>query len=516
MNTNLHKAILPSMINYLNNEDNIAYIYKYEDLMNITANINKIFFVSNFEIPIKIGDIRYGITHVIYGYNFNMKLNEGVLPESVELLYFISSKYEYILQNVLPKNLKTLILSSHSYYENDLKPGYIPEGIKYLSFGYYFNKKLNIGDLPESLECLIFGSCFNKDIRVLPKKLKTLIFGSDYDKKIEKDVLPEGLKRIDFGTSFNQSIDIGVIPESVDILKFSGKFNQPLMGVFPKNLKKLYLGGSFKQPIEKDMLPHSITELTLYASNNQILEKGMLPSSLTKLTIHNFNNNTIPLDAYPNKLTNLHVFLKLNSNEDLKINLFPNTLTHLHIDGDVKQTIKPGHIPHSVIDLNFNVTYHCQSFNSNIEDNSLPDGLINLDLGDSFFENINIDSYHKLVKINIPYNNGFIKNKNLIIVHNKISKNNLYNIYHINDIKYVIENERPLIIKSIQNMYMRINNERFLEIIISNIHKHANIMKQLKMRELQRLLAIVVFNPKRLQTICDVYDVDFTDLVSIY
>jgi len=516
MNTNLHKAILPSMINYLNNEDNIAYIYKYEDLMNITANINKIFFVSNFEIPIKIGDIRYGITHVIYGYNFNMKLNEGVLPESVELLYFISSKYEYILQNVLPKNLKTLILSSHSYYENDLKPGYIPEGIKYLSFGYYFNKKLNIGDLPESLECLIFGSCFNKDIRVLPKKLKTLIFGSDYDKKIEKDVLPEGLKRIDFGTSFNQSIDIGVIPESVDILKFSGKFNQPLMGVFPKNLKKLYLGGSFKQPIEKDMLPHSITELTLYASNNQILEKGMLPSSLTKLTIHNFNNNTIPLDAYPNKLTNLHVFLKLNSNEDLKINLFPNTLTHLHIDGDVKQTIKPGHIPHSVIDLNFNVTYHCQSFNSNIEDNALPEGLINLDLGMSFFKNININNYHKLVQINIPHNNGFIKNKNLIIVHNKISKNNLYNIYHINDIKYVIENEDSRKISYIHDVYMRINNERFLENIIFNIHKHANVMKQLKNRELHRLLAMVVFSPMRLQKICDDYEVDFSDLVSIY
>ena len=41
-------------------------------------------------------------------------------------------------------------------------------------------------------------------------------------------------------------------------------------------------------------------------------------------------------------------------------------------------------------------------------------------------------------------------------------------------------------------------------------------MKQLKNRELARLLAIIVFNPMRLQTICDVYDVDFTDLVSVY
>jgi hypothetical protein len=65
-------------------------------------------------------------------------------------------------------------------------------------------------------------------------------------------------------------------------------------------------------------------------------------------------------------------------------------------------------------------------------------------------------------------------------------------------------------------MYLRINNERFLENVVSNIHKHANVMKQLKIRELHRLLAIVVFNPKRLQTICDVYEVDFTDLVSIY
>ena len=519
MNTNLYKAILPSMINYLNNEDNIAYIYKYEDLMNITPNINKIFFVSNFDEPIKIGDIKYGITHVIYGYNFNMKLDECVLPESVELLYFASSNYEYSLQNVLPKNLKTLILSSHSYYDNNLKLDDIPEGIKYLSFGYYFDKELNIGDLPESLEFLIFGSQFNKPIKVgvLPKKLKTLIFGWDYDKKIEKDVLPEGLKKIDFGKSFNQPIDIGIIPESVDILMFSSRFNQPLMGVLPKNLKKLYLGGSFKQSIEKDMLPHSITELTLYASNNQILEKEILPNSLTKLTIHNFNNNTIPLNAYPSKLTHLHVFLKMiYINEELKINLFPNTLTHLHIDGDVKQTIKIGHIPHSVIDLSFNVTYHCMSFDSKIEDNSLPDGLINLDLGGSFFKNINIDLCHKLVQINIPHNNGFIKNKNLIIVHNKISKNNLYNIYHINNIKYVIENEDSRKISYIHDVYMRINNERFLENIIFNIHKHANVMKQLKNRELHRLLAMVVFSPMRLQKICDDYEVDFSDLVSIY
>jgi hypothetical protein len=519
MNYNLYKAILPSTINYLNNEDNIAYINKYEDLMNITPNINKIFFVSNFEEPIKIGDIRYGITYVIYGYNFNMKLDEGVLPESVEFLYFISSNYEYYsLQNVLPKNLKSLILSSHSYYDNNLKKGDIPEGIKYLSLGYYFDKELNIGDLPESLECLVFGSCFNKTIAkdVLPKKLKTLIFGCNFDKKIEKDVLPEGLKKIDFGISFNQPIDIGVIPESVDYLTFSFKFNQPLVGVLPKNLKKLYLGSGFKQPIEKGILVDSITELTLYVSNNQILEKDMLPSSLTKLTIHNFNNTTIPLDAYPSKLTYLHVFIKLRNNEELKKNLFPNTLTHLHIDGYVKQTIKTGHIPHSVIDLSFNVTYHCESFNSNIEDNALPDGLINLDLGGSFFKNININNCHKLVKINIPHNYGFIKNKNLIIVHNKISNHKLYNIYNINDIKYVIENERPIIIISSHDNYMRINNGKYLEFILSNIDKHNNVMKQLKMRELHRLLAIVVFNPIRLQKICDVYEVDFSDLVSIY
>jgi hypothetical protein len=63
---------------------------------------------------------------------------------------------------------------------------------------------------------------------------------------------------------------------------------------------------------------------------------------------------------------------------------------------------------------------------------------------------------------------------------------------------------------------MKINNQKFLENIVSNIHKHANVMKQLRNRELHRLLTMTVFNPKRLQKICDVYDVDFSDLVSIY
>ena len=507
------------MINYLNNEHDVAYINKYDDLINIKLNITKIIFILNFEESIKIGDIKDGITHVIYGYYFNMKLDEGVLPESVEFLYFISNNYEYSLHNVLPKNLKTLILSSHSYYDNNLKPGDIPEGIKYLRFGYYFNKELNVGDLPESLEYLNLGNNFNKTIKkdVLPKKLKTIIFGWEYDKKIEKDILPPGLKKIDFGKSFNQPIDIGVIPEYVDNLIFSGKFNQSLIGVLPKKLKKLYLGGSFNQSFEKGILADSITELTLYINDNQILEKDVLPNSLIKLTIHNFNNNTIPLEAYPSKLTNLHVFLKLSGYQELKTNLFPNTLTHLHIDGDVKQTIKPGHIPHSVIDLNFNITYHCQSFNSTIEDNSLPQGLINLNLGDSFFKDINIDYCHKLIQINIPYNYGYIKNnKNLIIVHNKITNHHLYNIYHINDIKYIIGNEDSRTCSYIYDVYMRVNNQRFLEIIVSNIHKHANVMNQLKMMDLHKLLAMTVFNPKRLQKICDDYDVDFTDLVNIY
>ena len=520
MNTNLYKAVLPNMINYLNNEDDGAYIYKYEDLINIKPTINKLFFISNFEESIKIGDIKYGITHVIYGYKFNMKLDDGVLPESVEFLCFISNDYEYSLQNVLPKNLKTLMLSGHSYYDNNLKPGHIPEGIKYLSFGSYFNKELNIGDLPESLEFLNFGSQFNKHIKVdvLPQKLKTLVFGWDFDKKIEKDVLPEGLKKIDFGTSFNQPIDIGVIPESVDILKFSGKFNQPLMGVLPKNLKKLYLGGSFKQIIEKDMLPDSITELTLYVNNNQILEKGILPDSITNLTIHNFNNNTIPINAYPNKLTHLQVFIKLlRSNEELKINLFPNTLTHLHIDGDVKQTIKPGHIPYSVIDLSFDITYHCMSFNSIIEDNALPQDLINLNLGYSFSQKININNCNNLVQINInKYYSKYIQNNNLIIIENKIRNNNLFNTYHINNMKYTIQNGNSRTISSLHDRISRVNNEHFLKDVFSNIYKHTNVMKQLKNRELQRLLAIIVFNPNRLLKICDDYDVDFSDLVSIY
>lgn len=519
MNSNLYKAILPNIINYLNNKDDVAYINKYEDLINIKPNITKIIFILNFKEPIKIGDIRNGITHVIYGYYFNMKLDEGVLPESVEFLYFTSNDYEYSLHNVLPKNLKTLILSSNSYYDKNLKPGDIPEGIKYLSFGYYFNKELNVGDLPESLEYLVLGDHFNKTINknVLPKNLKTLIFGYEFDKKIEKDVLPYGLKVIDFRMSFNQIIDIGVIPDSVNYLIFSSKFNKPLMGILPKKLKKLCLGGGFNQPFEKGMLPDSITELTLYINDNQILEKDVLPNSLTKLTIHNFDNNTIPLEAYPNKLTNLHVFLKLSGYQNLKTNLFPNTLTHLHIDGDVKQTIKPGHIPHSVIDLNFNISYHCQSFNSIIEDNSLPQGLINLNLGESFFNDINIDYCHKLVQINFPYNYGYIKNnKNLIIIHNKISNHHLYNIYHINDIKYVIENEDSKTCSSIYDIYIRINNQRFLENVVSNIHKHVNVMKQLKMMGLHKLLAMTVFNPNRLQKICDDYEVDFTDLVNIY
>ena len=266
------------------------------------------------------------------------------------------------------------------------------------------------------------------------------------------------------------------------------------------------------------MLPDSITELTLYVYNNQILEKGILPNSITNLIIHNFNNNTIPLDGYPSKLTHLHVFIKLlRSNEELKINLFPNTLTHLHIDGNSNHTIKPGHIPYSVIDLSFDVTYHCMSFNSIIEDNALPEDLINLNLGYSFSQKININNCNNLVQINInEYYSKYIQNNNLIIIQNKIRNNNLFNTYHINNMKYTIQNGNSKIISSLHDRISRVNNEYFLKDVFSNMYKHTNVMKQLKNRELQRLLAIIVFNPNRLLKICDVYDVEFSDLVSIY
>jgi len=65
MNYNLYKAILPNMINNLN-EDDIAYIDKYEDLINVKPNITKLFFVSNFLRMLFIDFLDLRTTHIVF------------------------------------------------------------------------------------------------------------------------------------------------------------------------------------------------------------------------------------------------------------------------------------------------------------------------------------------------------------------------------------------------------------------------------------------------------------------
>jgi hypothetical protein len=92
-----------------------------------------------------------GITEIVFGKEFNRKINPGELPESLTSLKFGENFDQYICPNVLPKNLK------------------------YLEFGEKYCCTIYNEALPYGLTTLIFKGDFMVKCRdALPRTVTTI------------------------------------------------------------------------------------------------------------------------------------------------------------------------------------------------------------------------------------------------------------------------------------------------------------------------------------------------------
>jgi hypothetical protein len=155
------------------------------------------------------------LKRVVFGYDFNQPLMQGVLPKSLKYLTF-GEKFN------IP-----------------LDPGVLPPSIKHLTFGKRFNQPLMRGVLPGSLTHLSFGRWFNHPLipGIFPGSLNHLEFGHDFNLPLYPGVLPPSLNHLEFGHDFNQQLKVGVLPQSLEYLVFDPRYDQPMeSGILPKTL----------------------------------------------------------------------------------------------------------------------------------------------------------------------------------------------------------------------------------------------------------------------------------------
>ena len=163
---------------------------------------------------------------LIFKYNFNQSVNKHFYPEGITHLVFGRDFNQVV---------------------NDL-----PDTITHLTFGWDFNQ--SVDNLPKSITHLTFGSHFNQLVNNLPSSITHLTFSNNFNQLVNN--LPNNIIYLYFGNSFNKSVDN--LPKHITHLTFGWNFNQPVNNL-PNSITHLTFWWSYKQNLNN--LPKSIINI---------------------------------------------------------------------------------------------------------------------------------------------------------------------------------------------------------------------------------------------------------------
>lgn len=158
---------------------------------------------------------------------------------------------------------------------------------------YYMRSKFDMridNVLPDNLQFLVLGWSFNKPVDNLPITLIEIRFGYKFNQLV--DNLPFNLKKISFGFSFNQLINN--LPNSIKTIIVGKLFNQPIDDL-PNSLEQLELGSLFDHPINN--LPISLLNLKILSKYHRH-DIYQLPKKLNNITFVDVNNDDDNIDNY--------------------------------------------------------------------------------------------------------------------------------------------------------------------------------------------------------------------------
>jgi len=177
------------------------------------------------------------VTNLYFHTNFNQVLKIGDLPNSVTHLTF-GRMFDQSSLAFIPTSVTHLTFGSH--YDQLLEVGTIGAHITHLNFGYWYNRPIKVGALPDSITHLTFGVSYDQTFKIgsIPANVTHLDFGMSYNQPLEVGMIPASVTHLTFGHYYNQPLKPGVIPASVTHLTIKYKFKKELenMNVFPKSI----------------------------------------------------------------------------------------------------------------------------------------------------------------------------------------------------------------------------------------------------------------------------------------
>jgi hypothetical protein len=298
--------------------------------------------------------------------SFNIKLNSGDLPKTLEELTFLNYDHE-LYPNILPLSLKKLYIQNYNY---KITKDFFPPNLENLRI--YYNNYINETYFPTKLKSLHLVGHFDYNIYVdiaqLPRTLESLKIYRYNIKQLVSNSLPPKLKEIELSV-YNYPLNKLLFPstmESIDLSKWDDHFIT--QDTFPNHLKQLGLHFIYKYCIIPNSLPEKLEELRIQNYWYK-LEKNTLPSNLKLLQFEDAYNYPIPEKVLPPTLERIHLGYDYNHS-------ISNVFTHccklkmLELGDAFNHPILPGMLPNSLESLRLP-----NAFNKSLKLKSLPDSL---------------------------------------------------------------------------------------------------------------------------------------------
>lgn len=214
--------------------------------------------------------------------NFTIESGSGVLPESLESLYFF---YGYpITQCMLPSNLKKLELVG---FKQAIEPGLFPNSLEYLHVGK-ITAPLQRGCLPSNLKRFqVHSYKFEFQKGILPPCLEELSL-EKYYKSFKANVLPQSLTSLillNFSGSFSS---VGPV-NKLSTLIVNGLHLS--VSTLLQNVKDIYIELNFLSD-DTTLYNTVIESLKINSTKADGLPIKFLPPSLRHLRLYNVHINS--------------------------------------------------------------------------------------------------------------------------------------------------------------------------------------------------------------------------------
>jgi hypothetical protein len=257
----------------------------------------------------------------IHSGTFNFRDINDRLPDSIEYLEFEFCTDLTIFPNILPVNLKTLLIrQNYSSCDNLTR---LPEGLEHLDLSESSYKNLP-DPLPVGLKTLILKNCPNlSEFPPLPAGMEHLDLSECKDLTSLPNPLPSSLKTLILKNCSNLT-KLPPLPAGIEHLDLSGcKGLMSLPNPLPANLKNINLN-SCSSLIDLPKLPEGTQHVNLALCYSFKTLLGPLPKSLKTLDLE----NCIGINQLPELPDNIE-YLGLSSYENKNL---PNKLpTNLKI-----------------------------------------------------------------------------------------------------------------------------------------------------------------------------------------